>query len=297
MMSMRQGTGNRVAKPEREPEANRCQAEPRRRKTGLVRALGAAGLLVLLAGCHNDMWIQPRVKPYDSSDFFPNGQGLRQLPAHTVDQTHYWSDTERYLGYTGGHWVNGSYVGGKLVTTFPIKITKEDILRGQDRFTIYCSPCHGALGNGQGMIAQRGLTLRRQPGDYQTDRLIKMPIGHFYDVITNGYGVMYSYAARVEPDDRWRIAAYIRVLQRSQHARPSDIPADLDAKTRATLDAAPGPASTPQSGTSQPGASSNEGAVAPPSETTPAGATGTTGANPSGETGTPNGNGTNANGH
>jgi len=191
----------------------------------LTQMLGGVSALVLLAGCHNDMWIQPKVKPYDPSDFYANGQGMRQLPAHTVDRTHYWNDTERYLGYTGGHWVNGTYVGGKMVEQFPFKITKDDILRGQDRFNIYCTPCHGALGNGQGMIAQRGLDLRHQPGNYQTDRLRKMPIGHFYDVITNGYGAMYSFADRVQPNDRWAIAAYIRALQRSQNATMADVPA------------------------------------------------------------------------
>jgi mono/diheme cytochrome c family protein len=192
----------------------------------LTQAVAAAGLLALLAGCHTDMWIQPRVKPYDSSDFFANGQGLRPLGAHTVDRNHFWTDSARYTGY----------VGNKMVKTFPIKIERADILRGQERFNIYCSPCHGALGNGEGMIAQRGLTLRRQPGNYHTDRLRKMPIGHFYDVITNGYGVMFSYAARVEPDDRWRIAAYIRVLQRSQYAKLADLPANLDPETRRSLE-------------------------------------------------------------
>jgi hypothetical protein len=98
------------------------------------------------------------------------------------------------------------------------------------------------------MIAQRGLALRRQPGNYHTDRLRKMPIGHFYDVITNGYGIMFSYASRVEPDDRWRIAAYIRVLQRSQFAKMTDLPDNLDAKTRQSLEstAPPTPAATPE---------------------------------------------------
>jgi len=191
----------------------------------LVCMLGAASALTLLSGCHTDMWVQPRVKPYESSDFFPDGQGMRPLPAHTVDRTHFWTDAGRYTGYEGN----------KMVTTLPVKLERQDILRGQERFNIYCSPCHGALGNGQGMIAQRGLALRRQPGNYHTERLRKMPIGHFYDVITNGYGIMYSYASRVEPDDRWRIAAYIRVLQRSQNAKPSDLPADLDPATHQRL--------------------------------------------------------------
>lgn len=197
-------TGSTAYKPNRTP---RRQA---------LCLLGASLGLALLSGCHMDMWIQPKYNPYTPSDLYVDGQSMRPLPLHTMDRTHYWTDQGRYTGY----------VGRKMVETIPIKIGREDILRGQERFNIYCSPCHGALGNGQGMIAMRGLALRRQPASYHTDKLRKMPVGHFYDVITNGFGVMYSYASRVEPDDRWRIAAYIRVLQRSQNARLSDLPPD-----------------------------------------------------------------------
>ena len=112
---------------------------------------------------------------------------------------------------------------GQLVTEIPVKFNspkefKAFLLRGQERFNIYCTPCHGRLGDGQGMISKRGLALRRPPANYHTDRLRNMPIGHFYDVMTKGYGVMFSYASRVEPQDRWAIAAYIRALQLSQHA-------------------------------------------------------------------------------
>src|SRR5439155_24351383 len=121
---------------------------------------------------------------------------------------------------------NALYTGfesGRMVTTIPDAAlnsfkgaTQQDRLlammkRGQDRFEVFCSPCHSRVGDGNGMIAQRGLALRRQPGNYHTQRLLKMPVGHFFDVITNGYGVMYSYAARVqEVNDRWAIVSYIR---------------------------------------------------------------------------------------
>jgi cytochrome c553 len=95
------------------------------------------------------------------------------------------------------------------------------VLRGQERFNIYCSPCHGRLGNGHGMIVTRGL---RQPPSYLDERLINAPVGHFFDVMTNGYGAMYSYASRVAVDDRWRIASYIRALQTSGNA-PADVAA------------------------------------------------------------------------
>jgi mono/diheme cytochrome c family protein len=118
------------------------------------------------------------------------------------------------------------FENGKLVEQFPIKVTKEVILRGQERFNIYCSHCHGKLGDGKGMIAQRGLVLARPPASYHTDRLREMPIGHFFDVITNGFGVMYRQAPSVDPIDRWAIAAWIRVLQLSQNGRVQDVPTD-----------------------------------------------------------------------
>ncbi|MBC8066293.1 MAG: cytochrome c, partial [Chlorobia bacterium] len=99
----------------------------------------------------------------------------------------------------------------------------------KERFEIYCTPCHGQIGDGQGMIAKRGFTLRRPVGNYHTERLRKMPVGHFYDVITNGYGSMYSYASRIEPRDRWAVVAYVRALQLSQGASTAD-KAEADAK-------------------------------------------------------------------
>ncbi len=180
--------------------------------------------LALLSGCHQDMWNQPKVRPFDPSSFFGNGSADRMPVPHTVDQAHFWTDEGRYTGYTGTRIVNGKLIPGRLVTKFPIKITMADLQRGQQRYDIFCTPCHGALGNGKGMIAERGFALRKQPASYLTKRLRDMPIGHFYDVITNGYGMMYSYASRITPDDRWRIAAYIRVLQRSGDAKISDVP-------------------------------------------------------------------------
>ncbi|HXG25055.1 MAG TPA: cytochrome c [Chthonomonadales bacterium] len=174
---------------------------------------GTVGLL-LLAGCHIDMWRQPKVKPLEQSTFFADSLSARLPVPGTVARGELREDAARYKGR----------VGGKLVDKFPFPITMEDMRRGQERFNIYCSPCHGRLGDGKGMIAQRGLALVRQPASYHTDRLRKIPVGHFYDVITNGFGIMYSYASRVEPDDRWRIAAYIRALQYSQNARLSDVP-------------------------------------------------------------------------
>lgn len=200
----------------------------------LRSAMGAAAAAALMAatGCHTDMWVQPKLKPLQASEFFQDGQASRALPAHTVAQGQLRLDDLMYRGS----------VGGKMASEFPFPITKSDLVRGQERFNIYCSPCHGKLGEGNGMITRRGLSIARKPASYHTDRLRRMPVGHFYDVITNGYGVMYSYAARVDPEDRWRIAAYIRVLQVSRNARPAAQPAAPGAVEQAVPAASAAPA-------------------------------------------------------
>jgi len=173
----------------------------------------ASGTLLLLAGCHTDMWVQPKIRPQHESSFFADGSSARPLVEGTVARDHLREDEAFFTGRQNG----------KLVTEIPIKVTKDFLLRGQERFKIYCTPCHGQLGDGQGMIARRGFTLRRPIASYHNDRLRKMPIGHFFEVMTNGFGAMYSYASRVEPQDRWAIAAYIRALQLSQNARTTDL--------------------------------------------------------------------------
>ena len=123
-------------------------------------------------------------------------------------------------------------VNGQDVDYFPFPITKEDLDRGRERFDVYCSPCHSRIGDGNGMIVRRGF---RQAASYHTQRLINAPVGHFFDVMTNGFGAMPSYGSRVPPDDRWRIAAYIRVLQFSQAAPLADVPDNM----RSELDKTP----------------------------------------------------------
>jgi len=150
---------------------------------------------------------QPRYKPYASTTFFDDGRSARPAIDDTVARGQLHLDLARYTGKENG----------KDVDYIPIQITRSDLARGQERFNIYCSPCHSRLGDGHGMIVRRGL---RQPPSYHDPRLINAPIGHFFDVMTNGYGAMYSYASRVPVDDRWRIAAYIRALQLSQNAPP-----------------------------------------------------------------------------
>lgn len=177
------------------------------------------GLIVVapwVAGCNTDMWVQPKQTSQSASEFFPDQSTARPLVQHTVALGHLREDTPFFTGYDNG----------KLVTSLPIPVTKQLLERGQERFDIFCTPCHGQLGDGKGMVAIRGFALRRPVADYNTDRLRRMPIGHFFDVMTHGYGTMFSYASRIEPQDRWAIAAYIRVLQLSQHAPASDVPPD-----------------------------------------------------------------------
>jgi mono/diheme cytochrome c family protein len=175
-------------------------------------------LTAAAAGCRRDMFQQPSSKPLATSDFFrADNMASRPLVAHTVARGHLQADQAFYRGK----------IGTNLVSTFPITITRETLERGRERFEIYCAPCHGRTGAGNGIIVQRGYPA---PPSYHIDRLRQAPAGHFFDVITQGYGVMYSYAQRVEPADRWAIAAYIRVLQQSQDGRVSDVPPDQRAE-------------------------------------------------------------------
>ncbi len=228
-------------------------------RRGALALAAASAALLALTGCHIDMWNQPKDKPQSESEFFADGEGSRPLVAHTVDRDHLKIDQAYYTGYTGGQLVNGKLVGARYVDAIPqaaYKAFNSDpvtmLKRGQDRFNIFCSPCHSKLGDGNGMIAQRGFNLKRPPGNYHTERLRNMPIGHFYDVITNGYGTMTPRAFQVEQADRWAIAAYIRVLQRSQNARPGDTAGSGEQSTP--------PADNSSSPTAAPGAPNGAGA-------------------------------------
>lgn len=206
-----------------------------------VAVLTAAPLVILaLAGCHVDMWRQPKLIAEHESAFFKDGSASQLPPPNTIAQGALRENEAFYAGV----------VNGSLLEKPPVPVNRETIERGRKLFNIHCAPCHGSLGYGNGMIAQRGLAMRRTPGNYHTDRLRQMPIGHFYDVMTNGFGVMFSAAARVEPEDRWKIAVYIRVLQLSQHAKLSDVPQAERAKLGAD-GAPPEPAADGQGGSRQ----------------------------------------------
>ncbi len=157
------------------------------------------------------MHVQPKYKPLEPSSFFDDGRSARPVVPGTVARGHLRIDEHLYAGK----------VNGVLVDTFPFPITRPVLERGRQRYNIFCSPCHDEAGTGRGMIVQRGF---QQPPSYHIDRLRQAPVGHFFDVITNGFGAMYSYAARVSPEDRWAIVAYIRALQLSQQATLDDLP-------------------------------------------------------------------------
>jgi mono/diheme cytochrome c family protein len=169
--------------------------------------------LLLLAGCRQKMADQPRYEPLARSTFFDDGRAARPLEEGTVARGQLRNDQHLYTGKEGG----------KLVDTFPFSVTLERLARGQERYNIFCSPCHDRVGTGQGMIVRRGY---RAPASFHIDRLRQAPAGYFFDVMTNGFGVMPDYAQQVHPEDRWAIVAYILALQLSQHATLADVPQD-----------------------------------------------------------------------
>jgi mono/diheme cytochrome c family protein len=165
----------------------------------------------LAASCNQMMNDEPRYKPLAGSDFFADGQSARPQVEGTIARGHLRVNQAYDTGRSGG----------ALVNALPLPVTHDLLARGEERFDIFCSPCHGRLGNGDGVVVERGF---RSPPSYHIDRLRNAPVGHFFDVMTNGFGAMSSFASQVPPSDRWAIAAYMRALQLSQHATLSDAP-------------------------------------------------------------------------
>ncbi len=196
------------------------------RQTRGTRCQGQMLLLSLalfcICGCkRDDMADQARYKPLAASTFYADGSSARMPVPHTIDQAgeeaedwETWK-TARSAG-SGAHW---NQITG--ATQFPFAITEADLNRGQQVFAIDCTPCHGILGDGDGMVPERGFT---RPPSYHSDRLRQAPPAYFFDVITNGIGAMFPYADRVATDDRWCLAAYIKALQLSQDATVADLP-------------------------------------------------------------------------
>jgi hypothetical protein len=204
----------------------------------------------LLSACQQDMASQPSIRPDERSAFFEDGRANRPLIPGTVARGHLRTDQHLFAGTRGtdaaavasavmligsGWDVLSAWTGAGLeyerssdtandVDTFPFAVTREVLEHGRNRFQIFCIPCHDSLGTGDGMIVQRGFT---RPPSYHIDRLRRVPVGHFFRVMTDGYGSMPSYRHQVPPRDRWAIAAYIRALQLSQHFPAKDLTGEM----------------------------------------------------------------------
>ena len=177
----------------------------------LLFAVLILGVLVVVA-CRQDMHDQPKYKPLAQSNFFGDDRASRSIVADTVARGHLVDYTEAYTGKTKD---------GHPLDHFPFPITAEIMKRGQQRYNIYCSPCHDHTGHGLGMVVRRGY---RRPPTFYIDRLMKESPGYFYDVITNGFGAMPDYSAQIKAQDRWAIIAYIKALQYSESASINDVP-------------------------------------------------------------------------
>ena len=174
-------------------------------------AAAALPLLLLATACAPDMGKQPKYKPLAPSSTFRDGRSARPAVKGTVPRGGLRLDERFFKGRSGGN----------LVGTAPIQVNRKALERGRDRFDVFCSPCHGHVGNGDGMVILRGF---RKPPSFHIDRLREAPDGYIFDVMTNGFGAMASYASRIPPEDRWAITAYVRALQLSQGARIEDVP-------------------------------------------------------------------------
>jgi hypothetical protein len=175
--------------------------------------LAILSTLFFVSGCElrQAMYDQEKYEPLEASSFFSDGQSYRPQISETVARGQLRLDSHYYEGK----------VDGELSYDLPVPVTKELLTRGKERFGIYCTPCHGHTGKGDGIIVKRGL---KAPSSFHEQRLRDMPVSYFFDVITNGYGIMYSYASRVPTADRWAISAYIRTLQLSQNIDYDQLP-------------------------------------------------------------------------
>lgn len=180
-----------------------------------IVAMCLAAALPLLGGCRRDMQDQPRYEPLESSSFFADGRASRRPVEGTVARGQLRLDRHLHTGK----------VGDDFATSFPFPVTEAVMERGRERYEIFCSPCHDRVGNGRGMVVRRGLS---QAASFHEERLRKAEVGYFFDVISNGFGRMYSYSAQIpDPADRWSIVAYIRALQLSQSASIDDVPSSI----------------------------------------------------------------------
>jgi hypothetical protein len=190
-----------------------------------VLLLLAAAVVVAAGGCRQDMQNQPKFIPLRSSEFFPDHRSARDPIYGTVAWTKEPLNENTYF-FTGKR---GDTYGNDL----PFAFNREVLERGRERYNIYCTPCHSMVGDGNGMIVQRGY---KRPPSFHDQRLRNAPLGYYFDVISNGLAAMPDYASQVRTEDRWAIAAYIRALQLSQNAKPEDVPESLKEKINQPLE-------------------------------------------------------------
>jgi hypothetical protein len=195
---------------------------PMSRTLGRIAASGSMAALLLIAGCRQDMHNQPKLIPQRGSEMFADHRGARPQVVNTVARGQLREDSYFYTGVVQG--ANGYREEQNLM---PFPVTLEVLKRGQERFNIYCSPCHSRVGNGLGAIVERGY---KPAANYHDQVRLSQPISHYFYVMTHGYGAMPDYAAQVTPVDRWAVAAYIRALQLSQAATEKDVPAGVQVR-------------------------------------------------------------------
>jgi mono/diheme cytochrome c family protein len=198
---------------------------------GVARRLPAVWLaiasLVAVSGCRQDMHNQPKYRPLRGTTFFADGASARPLVEGTIARGTLHEDEAFFTGK----------VGNATVKELPFPVDAAVLDRGQERYNIYCTPCHDVTGNGKGLVVQRGY---RQPPSFHEDRLRNADAGHFFDTMTNGFGAMPDYRMQLSARDRWSVVAYIRALQLSQHAATADVPGGDPTKAQPAAPAGPG---------------------------------------------------------
>jgi len=183
----------------------------------LASGFCVAACFLFLSGCQlkQDMAHQPKARPLSPSEFFDDGRSERPLLENTVAR---------------GALADDALFVPKDSNNFPLPVNQELLERGEERYQIFCTPCHGLQGDGNGLITMRGM---KHPPTYHQDRLRQVPNGYLYDVVTNGFGAMLGYSAQIPPRDRWAIIAYVRALQLSRNAHVADLPGDVREKLNA----------------------------------------------------------------
>ena len=189
-------------------------------------------LIAIFSGCRNDMQVQPRQNPLSRSEFYTDKRSERPLVEGTVARGQLHEDSYFYTGK----------IGGNPGDAMPFAVTRQVLERGRERYNIFCAPCHSRVGDGNGFVPSRGFA--RQPPSFHIVRLEKAPLGYFYDVITEGFGIMPDYASQIPPQDRWNIVAYVRALQLSQNATRADVPAGQKVPSEPPKFKAPGTGAT-----------------------------------------------------